>query len=66
MEYTMVHIRFLVYTIVYTIVRVLYTMVYTSLTYSCLTVYTNFGWHDMYQFFRYIALYEMVCNRVKV
>jgi hypothetical protein len=53
---------------VYTIARVLYTMVYTVLTYSFLTVYTNLDgiWHGMYRFFRYIALYEMVCNRVKV
>jgi hypothetical protein len=41
MVYTMVYTSFLVYTMVYTVVRVLYTMVYTSLTYSCLTVYTN-------------------------
>ncbi len=30
--YTIVYIRFLVYTLVYTVVRVFYTMVYTSLT----------------------------------
>jgi hypothetical protein len=53
---------------VYTEVRVVYTMAYTRLTYSRLTVYTNLDgiWHDMYQIFRYIELYEMVCNRVKV
>jgi hypothetical protein len=38
---TMVYTSFLVYTMIYTVVRVLYTMVYTSLTCSCLMVHTN-------------------------